>query len=163
MFGSFLPSLLVGSHHQSLLGPGSRHCYGINYTQNASPRANHLANLFTKIPIAACPATRAGGPRSESNPTPTPAAVIMGGVCVTFPFLSPARTHALANVRHPTHRRMVSRIANPRYLLGQDECDARCRHCLCGFAIDRRIRVLAYAALCHYPRQTPAGIGGRAF
>jgi hypothetical protein len=30
--GSFLPSLLVGSHHQSLLGSGSRHCYGINYT-----------------------------------------------------------------------------------------------------------------------------------
>src|SRR5216684_1823723 len=34
MFGSFLPSLLVGSHHQSLLGAGSRHCYGINYTNN---------------------------------------------------------------------------------------------------------------------------------
>jgi hypothetical protein len=31
MFGSFLPSLLVGLHHQSLLGRGSRHCYGINY------------------------------------------------------------------------------------------------------------------------------------
>jgi hypothetical protein len=32
MFGSFLPNLLVGSHLQSLLGRGSRHCYGINYT-----------------------------------------------------------------------------------------------------------------------------------
>ena len=30
--GKFPPSLLVGSHHQSLLGAGSRHCYGINYT-----------------------------------------------------------------------------------------------------------------------------------
>src|ERR1039458_6661670 len=29
IFGSFLPSLLVGLHLQSLLGPGSRHCYGI--------------------------------------------------------------------------------------------------------------------------------------
>jgi hypothetical protein len=29
IFGSFLPSLLVGLRHQSLLGPGSRHCYGI--------------------------------------------------------------------------------------------------------------------------------------
>src|ERR1700687_1593678 len=25
---------LVGWHHQSLLGRGSRHCYGINYTKN---------------------------------------------------------------------------------------------------------------------------------
>src|SRR5208337_2539623 len=25
---------LVGWHHQSLIGRGSRHCYGINYTQN---------------------------------------------------------------------------------------------------------------------------------
>jgi hypothetical protein len=39
MFGSFLPSLFVGSHHQSLLGPGSRHCYGINYIQNSSMSA----------------------------------------------------------------------------------------------------------------------------
>jgi hypothetical protein len=29
IFGSFLPSLLVGLHLQSLLGHGSRHCYGI--------------------------------------------------------------------------------------------------------------------------------------
>src|SRR5207248_2738157 len=30
MFGSFLPSLFGWlSHHQTLLGPGSRHCYGI--------------------------------------------------------------------------------------------------------------------------------------
>src|ERR1700687_1265425 len=34
IFGSFLPSLLVGLHHQSLLGSGSRHCYGINYTNH---------------------------------------------------------------------------------------------------------------------------------
>ena len=39
MFGSFLPGLLVGLHHQSLLGPESRHCYGINYAQNALRRA----------------------------------------------------------------------------------------------------------------------------
>jgi hypothetical protein len=25
---------LVGSHHQSLLGRGNRHCYGINYTHS---------------------------------------------------------------------------------------------------------------------------------
>src|ERR1700730_7160600 len=30
----FYPSLLVGCHHQSLLGPGSRRCYGINSTHN---------------------------------------------------------------------------------------------------------------------------------
>jgi hypothetical protein len=29
MFGSFPPSPLVGLRLQSLLGPGSRHCYGI--------------------------------------------------------------------------------------------------------------------------------------
>jgi len=29
MFGSFPPSALVGLRLQSLLGPGSRHCYGI--------------------------------------------------------------------------------------------------------------------------------------
>src|SRR4029077_7097694 len=27
---------LVGWHHQSLLGRGSRHCYGINYTHDES-------------------------------------------------------------------------------------------------------------------------------
>jgi hypothetical protein len=36
IFGSFLPSLLVGLHLQSLLGPGSRHCYGIISTFDAA-------------------------------------------------------------------------------------------------------------------------------
>jgi hypothetical protein len=50
MFGSFLPSLLVGSHHQSLLGPGSRHCYGINYTQNPKPRKPRVGrNQYTMV------------------------------------------------------------------------------------------------------------------
>src|SRR6202163_2482966 len=30
--GSFLPGLGWFQHHQSLLGRGSRHCYGINYS-----------------------------------------------------------------------------------------------------------------------------------
>ena len=43
MFGSFLPSLLVGLHHQSLLGPGSRHCYGINYAHRPCLYYNGIA------------------------------------------------------------------------------------------------------------------------
>jgi len=35
--GSFLRAL-VGVHHQSLSGAGSRHCHGINYTHNQSQR-----------------------------------------------------------------------------------------------------------------------------
>ena len=41
MFGSFPPSPLVGLRLQSLLGPGSRHCYGIItliHSQRATPR-----------------------------------------------------------------------------------------------------------------------------
>src|ERR1035441_1710023 len=35
---------LVGWHHQSLLGRRSRHCYGINYTQNrAGANPPHFA------------------------------------------------------------------------------------------------------------------------
>jgi len=34
MFGCFLPSLLVGLAPPTLLGNRSRHCHGINYTQN---------------------------------------------------------------------------------------------------------------------------------
>src|ERR1700730_15359377 len=33
----FYPSLLVGCHHQSLLGHGSRRCYGINITHRPGP------------------------------------------------------------------------------------------------------------------------------
>jgi hypothetical protein len=42
MFGSFPPSPLVGLRFQSLLGPGSRHCYGI-ITLIARKRAESLA------------------------------------------------------------------------------------------------------------------------
>jgi hypothetical protein len=31
------PFSRVGWHHQSLLGRGSRHCYGINFTNNRRP------------------------------------------------------------------------------------------------------------------------------
>src|SRR5208282_1282261 len=34
---------LVGSHHQSLLGRRSRHCYGINYTHNPGARLTSAA------------------------------------------------------------------------------------------------------------------------
>src|SRR3954452_13216620 len=45
MFGSFPPSPLVGLRLQSLLGPGSRHCYGIISLR--TPRA-------TSKPVIAC-------------------------------------------------------------------------------------------------------------
>ena len=47
MFGSFLPSLLVGSHHHSLLGAGSRHCYGI--ITLISPLAGDLSEMDEAI------------------------------------------------------------------------------------------------------------------
>src|SRR5438045_4175042 len=43
MFGSFPPSPLVGLRLQSLLGPGSRHCYGI-ITLRGKPVTNGLEN-----------------------------------------------------------------------------------------------------------------------
>src|ERR1035438_7743298 len=51
IFGSFLPSLLVGLHLQSLLGHGSRHCYGI-ITLTTRIRAANLA--FENYPFADC-------------------------------------------------------------------------------------------------------------
>jgi len=52
MFGSFPPSPLVGLRLQSLLGPGSRHCYGIitligpSHGLRNPPRASICHNLF---------------------------------------------------------------------------------------------------------------------
>ena len=42
------PEPLVGWHHQSLLGAGSRHCYGINNTQNARLGANRRRKLVLR-------------------------------------------------------------------------------------------------------------------
>jgi hypothetical protein len=39
------PEPLVGSHHQSLLGRGSRHCHGINYTHCPGFLANRRRKL----------------------------------------------------------------------------------------------------------------------
>ena len=52
IFGSFFPSLLVGSHHQSLLGSGSRRCYGINHTNYAQlipPGVNKCSCCFRQL------------------------------------------------------------------------------------------------------------------
>src|SRR6478735_3749331 len=53
MFGSFPPSPLVGLRLQSLLGPGSRHCYGIITLKTESERhplnrAERLCALASK-------------------------------------------------------------------------------------------------------------------
>ena len=44
IFGSFLPSLLVGSAPPTLLGHRSRHCHGINFTDNRSIKGNVKGN-----------------------------------------------------------------------------------------------------------------------
>src|SRR5271169_3264036 len=52
MFGSFPPSPLVGLRLQSLLGPGSRHCYGI-ITLNRVGQALRERNLAIRDKIPA--------------------------------------------------------------------------------------------------------------
>jgi len=49
MFGSFPPSPLVGLRLQSLLGPGSRHCYGIISLIMAWGRALECNRLLTTV------------------------------------------------------------------------------------------------------------------
>jgi len=47
---------LVGWHHQSLLGRGSRHCYGINYTHNQDLPDRNFARTWQVL----CDAIRGG-------------------------------------------------------------------------------------------------------
>src|SRR3954470_1872606 len=58
MFGSFPPSPLVGLRLQSLLGPGSRHCYGI-ITQNPESGANRRRMLAPTVNNSQPPRSRA--------------------------------------------------------------------------------------------------------
>src|ERR1019366_5121882 len=85
MFGSFLPSALgwFGSH-QSLLGYRSRHCHGINFTNNPSAQRKEKAAQKTERPTPeriillfeapskpqwqTAPALATNVPSSENNP-----------------------------------------------------------------------------------------------
>src|SRR6266550_6407237 len=49
------PGPLVGWHHQSLLGRGSRHCYGINYTQNPAGGRNGHPAIFLSFGLTSEP------------------------------------------------------------------------------------------------------------
>jgi hypothetical protein len=53
MFGSFPPSPLVGLRLQSLLGPGSRHCYGIITLKTRIPKVNECNRLISSIESSA--------------------------------------------------------------------------------------------------------------
>jgi hypothetical protein len=71
--------------------------------------------------------------------------ILVGGLSL-FPF------------SYSAPRTLVERVANRPCLLWQSAYHARYSQCLCGSTIDRRIGVLAYAARCHYPRQTGEGV-----
>src|SRR5258706_5534557 len=62
MFGSFPPSPLVGLRLQSLLGPGSRHCYGINSVTFDAPSAFYAGNA--KMPAGSYRVTQ---PDADNN------------------------------------------------------------------------------------------------
>src|SRR6266700_3840517 len=60
MFGSFPPSPLVGLRLQSLLAPGSRHCYGIITLVDGKRRSLALAEQWDSAHNRVNPASRLG-------------------------------------------------------------------------------------------------------
>ncbi len=115
MFGSFLPSLLVGWRHQSLLGRGSRHCYGIIClrvtppSDTLKPKSSFSAKLVRRL--------------LNSNRFHTNSRSLL-----STPQEFPTKIDFLRPPQHPDlylfSRQMLLRM-EPAYLLGIKEKDGR--------------------------------------